>query len=367
MASVGRPSTPPNSARVDQPDITPEQIRRREEQRLKAKALREQRDAAAAASSLQSSNLAAGQKRSAPYDGTRASERTVRDARQSQAPGVEKPLDQIEPARKFARNKFIEYDFSAMTDTKGGFLTEEDDPHNRVLHAGKDEEEKPQEMTQREWERRLLDKRLREQRAGPYEPNLGNLRDGARTEGCSECGSLEVDWQWVDIFKCRVCSKCKEEVPEKYSLLTKSEAREDYLLTDPELKDEDLLPRLEKPNPHKSTWQPMLLFLRYQVEEYAFSGRKWGSAEKLDAEFERRQSEKKKRRDDKFKSKLRDLKKRTRVEAYRRQGTGGNFGDKVMSRGEKHEHEWGRVVVNAEGASVRRCVDCGMEVEELEF
>ena len=376
-----RPSTPPQSTRLDAPAITPEQIRRREEQRLKAKALREQRDAETAHQKTleqqkqQPTNIAAGQKRSAPFDGTRASERSVRDARQDagQNGGTRRPYDEIIPAKNFARSQYIEYDFSAMTDTKGGFLTADDDPFNKALHSNKDDEEKPAQMTQREWERAQLDKRMREQRSGPYARNFVNLNPEDKEKiACQECQSLDVDWNWVDIFAIRVCGKCKEEKAEKYSLLTKSEAREDYLLTDPELKDTDLLPRLEKPNPHKSTWQPMQLFLRCQVEEYAFSEKKWGSGEALDREFERRQADKKKRKEDKFRSKLRDLKKRTRVEAYRRGtqegggGGGAKFGDAVGAKG-KHEHEWGRIIVNGKGESVRRCLECQMEVEELEF
>lgn len=153
-------------------------------------------------------------------------------------------------------------------------------------------------------------------------------------------------------------------------MLTKTEAREDYLLTDPELKDEELLPHLVRPNPHRATWNNMMLFLRYQVEEYAFSEKKWGSPEKLDEEFERREGGKKKKREEKFKNKLQELKKRTRVEAYRRKrenGAGGaNFGDLVGREG-KHVHDWMRPVENEEGVGIKRCADCGMEVEELEF
>ena len=181
---------------------------------------------------------------------------------------------------------------------------------------------------------------------------------------CRECGSLEIDWKWEEVFGCAVCSACKDKLPEKYSLLTKTEAREDYLLTEPELKDDELLPHLERPNPHKSTWNNMMLFLRYQVEEYAFSEKKWGSAAALDAEFERRETDKKRRKEDKFKSKLQELKKKTRVEAYKRSqkgASGGNFGDEVGARG-RHTHSWGR---NVDG--VKKCVECGMEVEELEL
>ena len=114
----------------------------------------------------------------------------------------------------------------------------------------------------------------------------------------------------------------------------------------------------------------MMLFLRYQVEEYAFSSKKWGSPEALDAEFVKRENEKKQRREAKFKSKLHDLKKRTRVEAYRRNRNGpagGNFGDD-LGGGNKHVHQWGRAQEIPEtGMGIKKCVDCGMEVEELEF
>lgn len=121
----------------------------------------------------------------------------------------------------------------------------------------------------------------------------------------------------------------------------------------------------------------MMLFLRYQVEEYAFSDKRWGSAEALDEEFERRETEKKKRKEAKFKSKLLDLKKRTRTDAYRREhgklggaSSGGGGGkarfDDVLGGG-KHVHDWGRTIENEAGMTVKTCTTCGMEVEELEF
>lgn len=98
------------------------------------------------------------------------------------------------------------------------------------------------------------------------------------------------------VFSIRVCKKCKEKFPEKYSLLTKTECKEvsprvglqsfgqligsqDYLLTDPELKDEDLLPHLLRPNPHASTYSNMMLFLREQVS-YQPLEEDWRKADK---------------------------------------------------------------------------------------
>ena len=117
----------------------------------------------------------------------------------------------------------------------------------------------------------------------------------------------------------------------------------------------------------------MMLFLRYQVEEYAFN-QKWGSAEALDAEFERRESEKKRRKEAKFKEKLLELKRKTRNEAFRKNaasagtsgGRGVKFGD-TIGRSERHVHQWGQTVENEDGMTVKTCTSCGMEVEEIEF
>ncbi|WEW56271.1 DNA repair protein rad14 [Emydomyces testavorans] len=356
-------------------NLTPEQIERIEINRLKAKALREQREAEENTRNIKAKagSIVAGTKRSYSATLTSSPSKTPSSLRDGRAnnESEQRPLDTIRPARNFT--KYVEYDFSKMTDTKGGFLTAEDDPHNKALHSGNKDDGKPAHMTQREWERQQLLQNLRNEKAGPFEPGLSILSNQGEQKKCRECGILEIDWKWEGIFKCCICHGCKEKYPDKYSLLTKTEAKEDYLLTDPELKDEELLPHMERPNPHKATWNNMMLFLRYQVESYAFSPKKWGSPEALDAEFERREAEKKRRKETQFKTKLQDLKKRTRVEAYRRGrqaaagGAGGNFGDDLGGR-RKHVHQWGRAVENPEtGIGVKTCVDCGMEIEELEF
>lgn len=365
-----------------------------EQARLKAKALREQADAAARARGdtpvrTTPNGFIAGQKRphsaltsSIPTSsrdgtttGTTHGTTTGRIGQGLSRPPVD---DAIRPAKKFEKSAYIDYDFSTMQDTKGGFLDVRDDPSNRALHAGTPDDpaaEKPEGMTMREWERQQLLKKLRQQRQGPFEPGISVMNKDTVSKKCRECGSLEIDWTWADVFDCSVCQSCKEKMPEKYSLLTKTEAREDYLLTDPELRDNELLPWLEKPNPHKTHWHNMQLYLRYQVEAYAFSDKRWGSAEALDAEFERRQEDKKKKKEKKFKARLEDLKKRTRVEAYKRQrglgnasGEGADAGAGTWGRRNKHEHEWGRPVDDPKtGLSKKRCIDCGMEVEELEL
>ena len=117
-----------------------------------------------------------------------------------------------------------------MTDTKGGFLSVEDDPFNKALHAPEKDGGKPEHMTLKEWENMRLIKGLRSRKEGPFEPGLSVLdRKGKK---CRECGTLEIDWQIEEVFGCCVCEKCKKESPDKYTLLTKTEAKDDYLLTD---------------------------------------------------------------------------------------------------------------------------------------
>ena len=148
--TTNRPATPPRTTGAESQPFspqTPEQIRRLEANRLKAKALREQREAEGA-----NGNLAAGQKRSyATY--TSGNPSAVRDARAE--PDIkDRPLEAIRPARNFA--KYVEYDFSKMTDTKGGFLTADDDPHNKAMQHVREDDSRPPQLTEGEWERQQL-------------------------------------------------------------------------------------------------------------------------------------------------------------------------------------------------------------------
>ncbi|KAG8908543.1 hypothetical protein FRB99_005903 [Tulasnella sp. 403] len=244
-----------------------------------------------------------------------------------------------EPLKRDAKlmGRYLDYDLSKMVDSRGGFLIE--DP------SGEDESER----------RRLL-ARERERMKQVLDPPM--YMDPSMNPRCAECQSISIDHTFKNIFGCLVCNECKEKHPEKYSLLTKTECKEDYLLTDPELRDQELLPHLLRPNPHKATWNNMMLFLRYQVEEFAW--KKWGSPEALDAEYERRTEEKRKKKSKKFEDGLRDLRKKTREGVWQRR------------KDEEHVHEFGEVerVEEADGDQMQgsssgkqRCKECGFEIE----
>jgi DNA-repair protein complementing XP-A cells len=233
------------------------------------------------------------------------------------------------------RNDYIEYDFSTMVDSKGGYIN---DGNENELGDGEN-----------------IDEWKEKQKQVIYEP--APPTDPRNAPKCFECGSIDIDLNLYENFrKIRVCRKCKKEHPEKYSLLTKTECREDYLLTEPELRDVALLPRIEKANPHG--FSRMQLFLRLQVEEFAW--KKWGGSEKLDDEWQRRETNKHKRKEKKYYKELLEMRKKTRAEEFTRKLRNG------QSLGERHVHDWS-VPLAIEGSNMvkKRCIDCGVEIEEM--
>ncbi|BEI81491.1 hypothetical protein CcaverHIS002_0206510 [Cutaneotrichosporon cavernicola] len=229
--------------------------------------------------------------------------------------------------------KYFEYDLSKLHNSRGGFLTEDDlegDRIRSVVELARQKEREKQMMREGE------------------EPAI--LPDSSPR--CDECRSLEIDNQLLKVFDVRVCKNCKEKYPDKYSLLTKTECKEDYLLTDPELRDTDLLPHLLKANPHAASYSNMMLFLRMQVEEVAW--KKWGGEKGLDAEWARREDQKKRKREAKFEAGLRDLRKRTRNNQYQRRVEAQHL----------HEFEDAEEVTDRHGDThtIQRCT-CGAEQE----
>jgi DNA-repair protein complementing XP-A cells len=120
-----------------------------------------------------------------------------------------------------------------------------------------------------------------------------------------------------------------------------------------ELRDQEVLPHLLKANPHKSTFANMMLFVRCQVEDFAW--KKWGSPEALDAEYEKRTAEKKRKKNRKFEQGLKDLRKRTREGVWQRR------------KDEEHRHVYGGVEVGDDGIGKQICHECGFTIDVEEF
>ncbi|KAJ2512226.1 DNA repair protein rad14 [Coemansia sp. RSA 1939] len=226
---------------------------------------------------------------------------------------------------------YYEYNLSTMRDTKAGFLEE-------------DLSEKQQQQLA-EKKRKLI----------VVDEILYDASTHGNNPKCCECESLDLEVTYLKIFGVKVCKPCIESVPEKYSLLTKTEAKDDYLLTDSELRDRDLFPVWEKPNPHKSTWNNMLLYLRRDLETFAI--KKWGSLEKLDEEFENRAQTKRERKELKYKKAVAELRRRTRADEWEKRRR------ERLHLEKEHEH----VFESTDDCSQQKCSVCGLVIEVEEF
>ncbi|KAF8058267.1 hypothetical protein FPV67DRAFT_1565744 [Lyophyllum atratum] len=305
MADIHRPSTPPpREVPSTSLQLTPEQLKRIELNRLKAKANQREKEQEASTSTIANAN----NKR--PIGVTPAVSHSPT------APSGSKPL-----RRDSRLGKYFEYDLSKMVNSKGGFLLE-------------DGNEIDEEVRRKEQERER--QRARQNLDPPMH------LDPALNPKCKECQSMDLDQTFKKVFGCLVCKKCQNEKPEKYSLLTKTECKEVralydtlFILFTAELRDEELLPHLLKANPHAATYANMMLYVRYQVEDFAW--KKWGSPEALDAEYERRTNEKKKKKNKKFEQGLKDLRKRTKEGVWQRR------------RDEEHKHVFGALEKGPDG------------------
>lgn len=356
-----RPVTPPPmestpSARVA-PE-TPEAVRIMQENRLKAKDRIRQQAAAQAREQQQLDNRRKGpialegaaSHGSASINAMPSSSRNAADnGRLDINPATGRPRlpnraaqANDDPNAPLPRDKslgdYIEFDLSKLHNSKGGFLIDEDDIDG-ITKKSVDDIRK-----ERERERQ----RIRE----AMEPSI--ILDD-RQEICDHCGSKELNDSIRRTFGVKVCRICERKFPEKYSLLTKTEVKEDYLLNDGELRDGELLPHLLKANPHKSTYSNMMLFLRCQVEVYAFGPHKWGSEAGLDEEFERRQEEKSRKRGKKFMQGLQELRKRTRDNVWQK---------RVDTT---HRHEYVDEGEEVDGVQKQVCQGCGHEIQVETF
>lgn len=154
---------------------------------------------------------------------------------------------------------------------------------------------------------------------------------------CKFCQSVPIDLEILKCFKIPVCYTCNRE---KLKFITKTTCKQEYLLSDDELKQFKFLTR---PNPHKGTWNDMQLYLENEIRD--FSIQKHGSneliAEKKSTKKEKRKQSKLK----KIKNRVKELKKKTFLPE-----------EKV-----KHVHKF---IYKGNGKS--EC-DCGMKIDQEEF
>ncbi len=94
--------------------------------------------------------------------------------------------------RKSINLKYCDFDLSKTNDTKAGFFMPSQDQVEQKI------------------------------------PQLDQVSD----ECCENCSSIDLDFAYLKHYQTRVCKNCIKTMPEQYSLLTKTECKQDYLLTD---------------------------------------------------------------------------------------------------------------------------------------
>ena len=223
------------------------------------------------------------------------------------------------------RRSFVDFDLAQLKDSKGGFIAENEEGQQQLDDNGSN----------------FGNKQKKPKSTVIYEHLLGQ-------QECCECSSPSVNTQYQTVYKCLVCNDCVQKMPDKYSLLTKTECRQDYLLTDEELES---LTYMERQNPHKASYSRMKLYMRFLVEEFAL--KKWKTWEALDEEFAQRSKRKQDLKDRKFKEKLTELRRRTMTARI----------EKARSTLE-HVHEF---IKDDDHESKQRCRTCGFSVDVDEF
>lgn len=203
---------------------------------------------------------------------------------------------------------------SKFIDTGGGFLLEE--------KVGDDQDNEPMKLT----------------------AELAPVMEPDRPI-CEECKEEFDDSYLFQNFDHPVCDSCRDN-EEKHQLITKTDAKNMYLLKDCDLEKRDPpLKFIMKKNPHNVRWGSMKLYLELQVECRALEV--WGSEEQLEAERERREEERAKSKVKKYNKQLKALRMSVRSSLYDR------------TNKSSHEHQFGPETYNeADDTYTRTCITC---------
>ncbi|KAL6266893.1 hypothetical protein P5V15_003720 [Pogonomyrmex californicus] len=174
------------------------------------------------------------------------------------------------------------------------------------------------------------------------DPVIGTLNE------CEECQQKFGDSYLLHTFNLVVCDKCRDKEG-KHSLITKTEAKQEYLLKDCDLDlREPPLKYIVRKNPHNANWGEMKLYLHLQIEQRALEV--WGSEENLLKEKEARDLKREGAKIKKFNKKIKELRMQVRSSLY----------DKTTKA--SHVHEFGKDTYNEEDDTyTHTCTTCGYE------
>lgn len=164
---------------------------------------------------------------------------------------------------------------------------------------------------------------------------------------CEECGKEFMDSYLMSHFDLATCDNCRD-ADDKHKLITKTEAKQEYLLKDCDLeKREPALKFIVKKNPHHSQWGDMKLYLKLQVVKRSLEV--WGSQDALEAAKEVRQENREKMKQKKFDKKVRELRRAVRSSVWKRETAA-------------HQHEYGPEENIDDDVYRKCCTVCGHEL-----
>lgn len=166
---------------------------------------------------------------------------------------------------------------------------------------------------------------------------------------CDECQKPFMDSYLSNNFDLPVCDKCRDN-EEKHKLISRTEAKQRYLLKDCDLdKREPPLRFILKKNPHNPRWGDMKLYLQLQVEKRCMEV--WGSEEALEEARETREENREVQKQKRFNKKVKELRRAVRSSMWTKNTT-------------THQHEYGpeEVVDEEEDLYKKTCVTCGHEL-----
>lgn len=165
---------------------------------------------------------------------------------------------------------------------------------------------------------------------------------------CEECKKEFKDSFMFQKFDYPVCNACRDN-DGKHSLITRTEAKAEYLLKDCDLdKREPALKFIVRQNPHNPRWGDMKLYLQLQIEKRALEV--WGSEENLMTEREVRDEKREGMKIKKFNKKIKKLRMEVRSSLY----------DKTQKG--SHVHKFGPETYDEEEDTyTKTCTTCGYE------
>lgn len=162
---------------------------------------------------------------------------------------------------------------------------------------------------------------------------------------CVECNTEFATSNLWQTFNYPACDACRDP-DDKHALITRTEAKKEYLLQDCDLDKRDPpLKFINKKNPHNPRWGEMKLYLQVQIEKRALDV--WGSEERLIEEKELRDEKREQGKAKKYSKQMKELRMQVRSSLY----------DKT-SKG-PHVHKFGPDRYNEDDDNYTHDCECG--------